>query len=88
MLSQMKREKKNHADFTADKHHLYVTGYLQAPVTKGKPAMYVYNGNTIKTSSVVQIIAASKEFITFETLNSIYTISYIYVPSEGCALSA
>lgn len=70
------------------KGHYYVTGYLYAPVLVGKPAQYFYNGKAIRTSTVQQILEASEDFITFETLNSIYTISYTRVPAEGYALSA
>lgn len=70
------------------KGHYYLTGYLSAPVLVGRPAQYYYNGKTIRTSLVQQILEASEDFVTFETLNSIYTISYVRVPAEGYALSA
>lgn len=70
------------------KSHYYLTGYLSAPVLVGRPAQYYYNGKTIRTSLVQQILEASEDFVTFETLNSIYTISYVRVPAEGYALSA
>lgn len=88
MLLQMKHKKNGHAAFTSSKNHFFVTGYLCSPVTKGKPVEYVYHGDVIQTSAVVQILSASEESITFETLNYIYTISYNRVPSEGYALSA
>ena len=56
------------------KGHFYVTGYLSSPVSKGQPAEYIYNGNRIRTS--------------FETLNSIYTISYLKVSAENRVLCA
>ena len=37
------------------KGHFYVTGYLSSPVSKGQPAEYIYNGNRIRTSTVLQI---------------------------------
>lgn len=70
------------------KGHFYITGYLSSPVSKGQPAEYIYNGNLVQTSTVLQILEASDEFITFETLNSIYTISYLKVPAENRALCA
>ena len=51
-------------------------------------AEYIYNGNRIRTSTVLQILKASDEFITFETLNSIYTISYLKVSAENRVLCA
>lgn len=65
------------------KGHYYVTGYLYAPVLVGKPAQYFYNGKAIRTSTVQQILEASEDFITFETLNSIYTISYTRFPQKA-----
>lgn len=88
MLTKMKDKKKEQPASMAIKNHFYVTGYLCSPVTKGKSAEYVYHGNTVQTSSVVRILTASEEFITFETLNSIYTISYIHAPSENYGLCA
>lgn len=70
------------------KGHFYVTGYLSSPVSKRQPAEYIYNGNRIRTSTVLQILKASDEFITFETLNSIYTISYLKVSAENRVLCA
>lgn len=89
MLQKMRE--KWQSDFKktfSEKVQYYVTGSLYAPVLVGKPAQYFYNGKTIRTSTVLQILEASEDFITFETLNSIYTISYTRVPAESCALSA
>lgn len=89
MLSRMKNRRQiDHAAITAPKTHFYVTGYLCSPVTKGIPAEYVYNGNTIRTSTVMQILEACETYITFETVNSIYTISYVRVPAEEYARCA
>lgn len=69
------------------KGHFYVTGYLSSPVSKGQPAEYIYNGNRIRTSTVLQILKASDEFITFETLNSIiYNQLSQSICRESCSL--
>lgn len=89
MLQKMKKnwlfDPKNRLSV---KGHYYLTGYLFAPVIVGKPARYYYNGKMLQTSIVQQILEASEDFITFETLYTIYTISYVQVPAESHACAA
>ena len=70
------------------KNHYYITGYLNVIISAGQPAEYVYSGNLIRTSTVRQILEVSENYITFETTNSFYTLSYLRNPSEQYALCA
>ena len=54
----------------------------------GLPAMYLYHGNLIRTSTVQAILEASASHVRFETLNSIYTISYNNQLGEGFRVTA
>lgn len=64
------------------KKRICITGYLCSPVTKGQPAGYVYNGHATLTDQVVQILEACEDYVTFETISTLYTISYTRIPSK------
>lgn len=68
------RIKIKHQQIT--KTQVYLTGSLVNILRAGTPALYLYQGNLIRTSAVQAILEASPEYVCFETNNSIYTISY------------
>ncbi|WP_347283570.1 hypothetical protein, partial [uncultured Alistipes sp.] len=72
----------------AFKREVSVTGALTDILRPGLPAMYLYQGNLIRTSTVQAILEASASHVRFETLNSIYTISYNNQPGEGFRVTA
>lgn len=74
------RIKKRHEQIT--KAQVYLTGSLVNILRAGMPALYLYQGNLIRTSTVQAILEASPEYVCFETDNSIYTISYTTMPIE------
>lgn len=89
MLSKLRN--KHQAELVISeipKKHIYVTGHLCSPVTKGQPVGYTNNGHAILTAQVVQILEACEAYVTFETANSIYTINYIQVPSGNYSICA
>ncbi len=71
-----------------EKPHVSVTGALMEVLRPGLPAMYLYQGNLIRTSTVQAILEASASHVQFETQNSIYTISYNNQPGEGFRVTA
>ena len=75
------RIKNKHGQIT--KTQVYLTGSLVNILRAGTPALYLYQGNLIRTSTVQAILEASPEYVCFETDNSIYTISYTTMPVEG-----
>lgn len=75
------RIKNKHGQIT--KTQVYLTGSLVNILRAGTPALYLYQGNLIRTSTVQAILEASPEYVCFETDNSIYTISYTTIPVEG-----
>lgn len=54
----------------------------------GLPALYLYQGSLIRTSTVQAILEASSSHVRFETLNSIYTICYNNQPGESFGVTA
>lgn len=80
------KNKNNKQD--QEKPHVSVTGALTDILRPGLPAMYLYQGNLIRTSTVQAILEASASHVRFETLNSIYTISYNNQPGEGFRVTA
>ena len=67
----------------AAKREVSVTGALTDVLRPGLPALYLYQGNLIRTSTVQAILEASSSHVRFETQNSIYTISYNDTPGNG-----
>ncbi|WP_300571277.1 hypothetical protein [uncultured Acetatifactor sp.] len=72
----------------AHKREISVTGALTEVLRPGIPAMYLYQGNLIRTSTVQAILEASASHVRFETLNSIYTICYNNQPGDTFGITA
>lgn len=79
---------KDNSHERAAKREVSVTGALTDVLRPGLPALYLYQGNLIRTSTVQAILEASSSHVRFETLNSIYTISYNNQPGEGFRVTA
>ena len=79
---------KNKNQEPASKREITVTGALTDVLRPGLPAMYLYQGNLIRTSTVQAILEASASHVRFETLNSIYTISYNNQPRGAFRVTA
>ena len=72
----------------AYKREVSLTGTLENVLRPGLPALYLYQGSLIRTSTVQAILEASSSHVRFETLNSIYTICYNNQPGEGFGVTA
>lgn len=79
---------KNNDQNQVPKRHVSVTGALTEVLKPGLPAVYLYHGNLIRTSTVQAILEASAGHVRFETQNSIYTISYNNPPGESFRVTA
>ena len=49
------------------KRHINVTATLAAVLTPGLPAVYLYQGNLIRTATVEAILEAAPNHVRFET---------------------
>ena len=74
---------KDNSEKKAAKREVSVTGALTDVLRPGLPALYLYQGNLIRTSTVQAILEASSSQVRFEAQNSIYTISYNDTPGNG-----
>ena len=95
MLALFKNRNNDQNQEPAFKREVSVTGALTDILRPGLPAMYLYQGNLIRTSTVQAILVAAASQVRvdrlrrlFETLNSIYTISYNNQPGEGFRVTA
>lgn len=88
MLTLFKNKNNNQNQEPAFKREVSVTGALTDVLRPGLPAMYLYQGNLIRTSTVQAILEASPSHVRFETLNSVYTICYNNQPGEGFRVTA
>ena len=88
MLTIFKNKNSDQNQAQAYKREVSVTGALTDVLRPGLPAMYLYQGNLIRTSTVQAILEASSSHVRFETLNSVYTISYNNQPGEGFRVTA
>ena len=70
------------------KRHINVTATLAAVLTPGLPAVYLYQGNLIRTATVEAILEAAPNHVRFETRNSIYTLSFYHDPDTDAKLIA
>ena len=70
------------------KREISVTGTLENVLRPGLPALYLYQGNLIRTSTVQAILEPSSSHVRFETLNSVYTICFNNQPGEGFRATA
>lgn len=80
-------QKKSTKEFT-QKRFITVTGTLTSILKPGLPAVYLYQGNLIRTSAVQAILEAAPNHVRFETENSIYTISFFNQPDTDANLIA
>ena len=88
MLTLFQNKNNNQYQEPAPKREVSVTGALTDVLRPGLPALYLYQGSLIRTSTVQAILEASSSHVRFETLNSIYTISYNNQPGEGFGVTA
>ena len=65
------------------KPHIRITARLLGILKPGMPAVYLYNGELIRTSAVRIILEETPERVSFETQNSIYTISCGTMPTDA-----
>ena len=72
----------------AYKREVSLTGTLENVLRPGLPALYLYQGSLIRTSTVQAILEASSSHVRFETLNSVYTICFNNQPGEGFRATA
>lgn len=79
---------KHHTAISAVKRSIKVTGILTNALTPGKPAMYLYNGNLIRTSCVEIILEAAPDYVQFETSDLIYTLCFSKQPNAASRLTA
>ena len=88
MLTIFKNKNSDQNQARAYKREISVTGSLTDVLRPGLPAMYLYQGNLIRTSAVQAILEASASHVRFETLNSVYTISYNNQPGGAFRVTA
>lgn len=72
MLRLLNKKKK---ETTTLKPQINLTATLLSALCPGSPAVFLYNGNLIRTSAVQAILEESSELVSFETKNSIYNLS-------------
>ena len=71
------------------KPHICITASLLGILELGMPAVYLYNGELIRTSLTTyignhpNILEETPERVRFETQNSIYTISCDATPTDA-----
>ena len=62
------------------KHIVNVTGTLANVLVPGMPALYLYEGQCIRTAVVKSILEVSTDYVRFETSRRIYNIyEYIFL---------
>lgn len=69
------------------KRDIILTGTIFSPIRKEERAFITVNGRVLRTSTVVDLLEVSSEYVKFETRNTIYTV-FPPVPSddtEDCA---
>lgn len=64
------------------KPHVSITGMLVERIRLGRPAVYLYHGELIRTTAVQAILEATPKRVCFETKNSIYELSNDTFPKE------
>lgn len=65
------------------KPRISITGRLLNELRIGKPALYLYHGELIRTTAVKFILDSDPEHACFETQSSIYQISCDTTPKEN-----
>ena len=84
MLTFFKRK----ADTDTPKKQICITGILASILRPGTPALYLYRGELIRTSTVQAILEAAPDYVRFETLNTIYTIAFDTPPEQAVKSAA
>lgn len=84
MLTFFKRK----ADTDTPKKPICITGILAGILRPGTPALYLYRGELIRTSTVQAILEAAPDYVRFETLNTIYTIAFDTPPEQAVKSAA
>lgn len=68
------------------KKTVILMGTFLAPVKRGEKALFTYNGQVVRTSTVFEILEITANYIKFETRNSIYVVSHQNLPpTNTCA---
>lgn len=63
-----------------DKKRVLLTGSLSLPLRVGECAFIRQQGQTLSTTTVIQILEASEFGVTFETCNTVYRLKYAMFP--------
>lgn len=74
--------------FKRPKPRVSITGILVKRLRLGRPAVYLYNGELIRTTSVQAILENTPECVCFETREGIYELSSDTYPLEGANSAA
>lgn len=80
--------KKQTPDKYTSKKQICITGILASILRPGAPALYLYRGELIRTSTVQAILEAAPDYVRFETLNTIYTIAFDTLPDQAVKSAA
>ncbi len=65
-----------------EKKQVALTGFLTMPLHVGERAWIHHGSQTISTSPVKQILEVSADGVVFETMNTIYSLIYTFIPIE------
>lgn len=74
--------------FKRPKPRVSITGILVKRLRLGRPAVYLYNGELIRTTAVQAILENTPERVCFETREGIYMLSSDNNPLEGANSAA
>ena len=83
----LERAKKNNiATEICEKKMVLLSGTFLAPLRCGEKAVFTYNGQVMRTSTVLNIQEITADYIKFETRNSIYLVRHQNLPpAPACA---
>lgn len=69
-----------------EKKMVLLTGTFLAPLKCGVKAVFIYNGQVVRTSTVLNIQEITADYVKFETRNSIYMVHHQNLPpARTCA---
>lgn len=69
-----------------EKKMVLLSGTFLAPLRCGEKAVFTYNGQVMRTSTVLNIQEITADYIKFETRNSIYLVRHQNLPpAPACA---
>lgn len=66
-----------------NKRKIRITGTLASRLRLGRPAVYLYHGELIRTSAVKSILKNTSDYVRFTTADADYSISCITYPGAG-----